>query len=136
MDETQLQNLLDKVIEWASSQGTIVGVALVGSYARGAAKPDSDIDLVILSSEVEDLINNRSWLEKFAQVKSCDIEDWGLVTSLRVHYQDGKEVEFGLASPRWVSLPLDAGTQRVIKEGIKILFDPKGIMEKAVRESG
>ena len=99
MDESQLHILLDKSLKWAISQGTIMGVALVGSYARGSAKPDSDVDLVILSSEVDELINNRSWIEIFGQVKSCVIEDWGLVTSLRVHYQDSKEVEFGLASP-------------------------------------
>jgi len=71
MDESQLKNLLDKVLKWAMSQGAIMGAALVGSYARGTAKPDSDLDLLILSREVDELINNRSWLESFGKVKSC-----------------------------------------------------------------
>ena len=34
---------------WAERRSDIVGVALVGSWARGAASLDSDIDLILLT---------------------------------------------------------------------------------------
>jgi hypothetical protein len=45
------------------------------------------------------------------------------VTSLRVWYADGLEVEFGIADRDWASAPLDAGTRRVLEEGLVVLFD-------------
>jgi predicted nucleotidyltransferase len=46
-----IRNFLDAFIPWASSQADVQGIALVGSYARGAARDDSDIDLVILTHQ-------------------------------------------------------------------------------------
>jgi hypothetical protein len=45
------------------------------------------------------------------------------VTSLRVRYADGLEVEFGIADRTWASAPLDPGTRRVIEDGCIVLFD-------------
>ncbi len=47
----------------------------------------------------------------------------GRVTSLRVWYADGLEVEFAIADRAWASAPLDAGTRRVIEDGCVVLFD-------------
>jgi predicted nucleotidyltransferase len=43
-----VSHVLERVRDWAASQPTIAGVALVGSHARGEARADSDIDLVLL----------------------------------------------------------------------------------------
>jgi len=67
-------------------------------------------------------------------VKSYVVEDWGLVTSLRVYYEDGLEVEYGVTSSQWVNLPLDAGTRRVIADGMQILVDKRGWLCRALRE--
>ena len=40
--------LIAQVVAWAGRQSDIRAVALVGSYARGSAHADSDIDLVLL----------------------------------------------------------------------------------------
>ena len=42
---------LTEVVAWASKQDSVIGVSLVGSYAHGQARPDSDVDLVILSNK-------------------------------------------------------------------------------------
>ncbi len=127
--------LLEAVVGWAEMETSIVGVALVGSHARDAARPDSDVDLVVLVRNPQKFLADTAWLEQFGSVVSCETEDWGRVTSLRVFYGEGLEVEFGLTIPDWAELPVDVGTRRVVSDGMRVLYDPEGILkalEKAV----
>lgn len=41
---------LTELREWAAKQNDITGVLLVGSHARGQAREDSDVDVVILAN--------------------------------------------------------------------------------------
>ncbi len=43
-----VQELLGRVVTWTEQHDEVLGVALVGSQALGTARPDSDVDLVIL----------------------------------------------------------------------------------------
>jgi predicted nucleotidyltransferase len=129
----QVTSLLNDVTKWAESRPEILGVALVGSYARGEAKIDSDVDLVLLASAPKEFIDKSEWTKDFGVVKSYEVEDWGLVTSLRVYYQKDLEVEYGMTSSEWVSEPIDEGTLRVIADGMKILFDRLGLLDRALR---
>ena len=52
-------------------------------------------------------------------------EYYGACTSIRVQYEDGREVEFGIVEPPWISMPLDNGTYRVLSDGYKIIIDKK-----------
>jgi len=120
---------LDSVRQWAGMDGDIRAVVLVGSRARGKARPDSDIDLVILARHPEAYLEN-GFFYLFGSVNSISIEDWGRVTSIRVYYDggcgavaDGLEVEFGLTRPDWVEMPLDSGTRRVLENGFQIVLD-------------
>src|SRR5262245_4869441 len=104
---------LDCVTDWAAHQPTIAAVALVGSHARGEARPDSDIDLVLLCEEPHAFLADTSWIHRFGEVRTCYTEDWGMVTSLCVHYRQSFEVEFALTTLAWAGLPVDPGTQDV-----------------------
>jgi predicted nucleotidyltransferase len=42
--------ILEEVAQWASRRTDIAAAALVGSWARGAARVDSDIDLMFLAA--------------------------------------------------------------------------------------
>jgi len=130
----QVQILLKDVTKWAESNPDILGVALVGSYARDEARLDSDVDFVLLTSAPQDLINKPDWIKEFGLINSYIVEDWGLVTSLRVYYKNGLEVEYGLTSSEWVREPIDEGTRRVIIDGLKILLDKMGLFAQALRE--
>jgi predicted nucleotidyltransferase len=127
----ELTNFLDEVTKWAEECPDIVGLALVGSHARGAGRIDSDIDLVVLCVDPSSLIDRNDWIDRFGEVLDVSTEDYGAVRSLRVFYQDGLEVEFGINTPTWVSVPLDAGTRQVISDGIRILYDPKTLLYEA-----
>lgn len=120
------------VTAWAQSCDKIAGLALVGSFARHKARPGSDIDLVLICYDTCDFLDDVSWVTHFGEVKSLKIEDWGIVTSIRVFYTDGKEVEFGIAPLKWADLPVDPGTHRVVADGMMILDDKRGILKRLV----
>jgi hypothetical protein len=128
---------LEDVGRWAAGAPGVQAVALVGSYAAGRARPDSDVDLVVLLDDPRRLLGERAWLEEFGVVAATAVEDWGAVTSLRVHYAGGLEVEWGLAGVSWAGVgPVDPGTARVVRDGLVPLHDPGGLLarlEAAVR---
>lgn len=129
---------LDQMTEWATNQPAISSVALVGSHARGEAQPDSDIDLVLLGADPQVFLDDPSWIQHFGDVETCQTEDWGMVTSLRVHYRNGWEVEFGMTTPEWAGLPADPGTRSVVLHGMRILWDREGnlgLLQEAVSAS-
>jgi len=125
---------LDAFRCWARAQPDIEAVALVGSYARNAATESSDVDLVILTSEVDRYLRDRSWLSLFGEAAECREEDYGRVTSVRVFYGGGLEVECGFTTPDWAEVPIDEGTLPVVTDGVKILEDPQGIIARMQRE--
>lgn len=131
MTSKDVTELLNAVGCWAPTRSDIACVLVVGSHARGDAAADSDIDFMLLSEDPGGFLEDRSWIETFGAVESCEIEDWGAVTSLRVRYDSGLEVEFGVAHVSWTSVdPLDPGTLRVVGDGWRILFDRHGLLER------
>lgn len=127
------QIFINEVKQWTETNPDITGLALVGSYARNEARADSDIDLVLITSQPRDFIDGPEWINIFGIVRSFKIEEWGLVTSLRVYYEDDLEVEFGLTSSDWTSLPIDEGTRKVISDGMQILFDKEELLGRALK---
>jgi len=129
-----LANKIDRFLieftDWAQAQPDIEAVALVGSYARDAATETSDVDLVVITSQPDRYLGNRGWLERFGQVHRRQIEDYGKLTSIRVWYTDGREVEYGITDESWAALPLDDGTQRVISDGMRVLLERKPILNR------
>jgi len=115
---------------WAERTPDVVGLALARSHARGAAGPDSDIDLVLIGSDCARLLRG-GWATRFGDVKATSVEDYGALKSLRVHFADGLEVEFGIAGRSWAEVPLDRGTRSVVASGFRVLYDPEGLLEAA-----
>lgn len=77
---------------WAATQPDIVAVAIVGSHARGMARPDSDIDVIVIVDDPARYLEMSAWLECFGNLRSVSNENWGLLQSRRAHYVDGMEV--------------------------------------------
>jgi hypothetical protein len=118
-----IKDFIEAVKLWAASKPDVHAVALVGSYARGAAGITSDIDLVIILDDPRGYLENTNWLQSFGMPDRQQLEDYGSVTSLRVWFRDGKEVEFGLTTPAWIKSPLDEGTWQTIRDGILVVFE-------------
>ena len=49
MIDHKLQQIIPAILEWVRLREEITGVALTGSHARGEAREDSDIDLLIFT---------------------------------------------------------------------------------------
>ena len=128
MKNDQIRSFLDEVTSWATAQPDILAITLVGSYARNAAHETSNIDLVIISTCPDQYIEHTDWIHKFGVAEKQQIEEYGLLTSLRVWYMDGREIEFGITDEQWAAIPLDTGSQRVISDGIRILFEKDQIL--------
>ncbi|HEX9332845.1 MAG TPA: hypothetical protein VF896_13215, partial [Anaerolineales bacterium] len=79
-----------------------------------------------LPKYVEDI----QWTEIFGVVDKHQTEDYGKLTSLRVWYQNGVEVEYGITTPDWAATPLDAGTQEVIRGGLTVLFERGNLLSR------
>ena len=128
-----IRDFIDRFVAWASTQPDVHAIALVGSYARAAARDDSDIDLVLLTNHPEKYLADIAWAERFGAVEKHQIEDYGKLTSLRVWYRNGHEVEYGLTTPDWAAQPLDAGTQQVIDDGMLVLFERRVLLSPYIK---
>ncbi len=120
-----LEVFLRAVVEWASEHPGIVAVGLVGSQARGTARPDSDVDLIVIVSDRELFFASTEWINRFGHVYTFRDEDWGRLRSRRVHYMTGLEVEYGFVSDDWANTdPVDRGTKEVVAGGLRCVYDP------------
>jgi predicted nucleotidyltransferase len=113
--------------EWARLQDDIAAVALVGSHARGSARLDSDVDLVILADDPGLYLRDPAWTRQFGSPVRQRVEHYGRLTSIRVWYPGQLEVEFGIADRTWAA---DAGAHDVIASGIRVLFDRGSVLPK------
>lgn len=133
--EQLVDDLLDVVTDWATHRPDVRAVGVAGSWARGEAGPDSDVDLVVLVDDPKSVLASEG--QNTAQAFGVDgqmvIEDWGAVTAIRGYSREGLELEIGITTPAWASVdPLDAGTRKVIRGGFRIVYDPEGLLAAAV----
>jgi len=122
---TQVMNdtmpILDKTVLWSESDPNTLAGVLVGSHARGQARPDSDIDLVFICDDSAKFLESDEWINQFGSYKSINREDWGNVQTRRVFFDSGLEVEFNFTDKEWTKLLLDTGTKAVLENGYQVL---------------
>ena len=83
------QDVLDRFVEELATDRDVVGVFLFGSFARGDSRPDSDIDLLVITSgvfrkeifhidgvELEIFYNNRADTITFWKENRDDFESF------------------------------------------------------------
>jgi len=122
-----LELFLDGVSRWATSEKDIDAVTLVGPHAAGTARPDSDVDLIVLTANSSRYFNDVSWTKDFGTVLTSAREHYESVKSVRVHYDGGLEVEFAFAPLEWADTePPDADTMDIVSRGMVILADKSG----------
>jgi predicted nucleotidyltransferase len=121
--QDRLRRFFLDFFHWLERQPEIKAVAMVGSHARREATNASDLDLIIIATDPTKYFAEPGWVGQFGSVSRTRIEHYGKVTSLRVWYADGLEVEYGLTNESWAAIPLDEGTEKVISDGMQVLFE-------------
>jgi len=120
---------LEAFSAWAAQRPDVRALALVGSWARGTARPDSDVDLVLIVRDPAAYLHDAGWLAAFGALEQASPEDWGLVQAWRVRYRNGLEAEVGITSAAWAAVdPPDPGTARVVHDGLRVLDDREGLL--------
>lgn len=133
MPPRNVEEVLKWAREWAITRADVRGVLLVGSQARNEARADSDIDLVIIVEEKRAYLEELAWLDGLGPRVSFTREEWGVCTSLRVLLPNQLEVELGLVPSEWSRPhPVDPGTERVVRDGARSLYDPRGELERLI----
>lgn len=128
----EVEGVLRAVAAWAAAQPDVCGLALVGSWARGDASMGSDVDLIMLSDDITRFTERDGWWSFLGDAKVVRTQAWGNVVERRLRLASAVEVEFGIAPRAWTQVPLDAGTRRVLSDGVLSLHDPEGLLQMAI----
>jgi predicted nucleotidyltransferase len=130
----EVEALLERAVAWAADREDVVAVALVGSWAREAAQAGSDVDLVVLCDAPASYTEREDWIAGLAPgAELVRTGDWGGVVERRLRLPSGMEIEVGFGLPSWAEpSPVDPGTRRVVRDGVRALHDPHGLLEALV----
>ena len=97
-EAARLDQILEPIMAWARSRPDILGLAVVGSWARGTAGPDSDIDLMLLVPDPEAFRSDRLWPVEIpwgkGHVTGWHDAQYGSVWSRHVKLERSSEIEF------------------------------------------
>lgn len=129
----EVARLLDDIERWARGRNDILGVAVVGSWARGAATMASDLDIVLLTTDPAVYLAPTGWWGFLGPAELVTSKRWGALGERRVALPSGLEIEFGIVEPSWaLADPPDPGTLRVLSDGLDIIFDRDGLLRRLI----
>jgi predicted nucleotidyltransferase len=126
----EVETFVATLADWATERGDVIAVAIVGSWARGAAKRDSDVDLVVLTDNPSAYLEQEDWIAPLAPgAELLRTGDWGAIAERRLVLRSGLEVEVGVGLPSWAeTAPVDPGTFAIVRDGFRPVFDPRGLL--------
>lgn len=102
---------------------------MVGSWARGTARMDSDVDVVVLTDQVRYSVAGV-WTGLLGG-EVLRLSEWGPLREVRLRRPSGLVVEIGVAPVSWADTdPVDAGTRQVVGDGHRIVHDPVGVLAR------
>jgi len=126
-----MDKFLSLLTQWANTDNNIISAVIVGSVARNEARPDSDIDVLIITNEIERYSKDLAWLNNFKRYESIRFEVWGPVHCIRVFF-DECEAEFNFVKPFWAGIPVDPETAKVVSGGITLIKDTNNLVMKLI----
>ncbi len=90
--------------------------------------------MVIITIDPERYVSTDDWAAVLGITAPLESKRWGAVTERRGHAVSGLEIEFGFTASSWATIdPIDEGPLRVVMDGMRVVYDPKGILERLVR---
>lgn len=138
MSPGQAQTLIGGFTDWGQKQRTCHALAVAGSWASNMAWPTSDLDLLILTSDVAGWSAQAGWLSEWVRhlgfpCSGAVLEAHGVARSWRAWLGRDVELELTFAALSWASVsPVDSGTRRVVSDGIRSLVDKDGLLQSVL----
>lgn len=134
--ESEVRELLDDLVAWCSRRADVRAVALVGSWARDDARYDSDVDVVVLTTDRGRFLATDDWALALG-AKVVATRQWGALTERRLIMATGMEVDLGVVDLSWAATtPLDEGTANVARDGLIPVYDPDSLLERLKHAAG
>jgi hypothetical protein len=128
------------VSEWATSQGDIVAVGVVGLWARGDQQDGSDIDIVVVTTNKTTYTATDDWIDSAVGQRMPVVRhaEWGALTERRLQLPSAFEVEMGFVERSWAATdPVDSGTADLVADGgLLPIYDPDGLLAQLARTVG
>lgn len=126
----EVDAVINRFVGFADRHDEVHGLLLVGSWARGEARLDSDVDLVILAAEPS-AFTPDTWIDILEDGHLIRRQHWGPLDEMRIKLSSGLEVEVGVVPLSWAATnPVDSGTHRVVTDGHRILHDRAALLDQ------
>lgn len=134
--EPKVRELLDDLVARCSQRADVRAVALVGSWARDDARYDSDVDVVLLTTDRDRYLATDDWALALG-AKVIATRQRGVLTERRVLMATGVQVDFGVVDLSWAATaPLDEGTAKVARDGLIPIYDPNCLLKHLKHAAG
>ena len=138
VDETRVHEvnaIVSRARNLADAQVEVRAMVVVGSYAYGQPRMDSDLDIVMAVADRNTWLAEDRWAAQLLgrPLQLIREEDWGPLRERRFQTASGFEVEFGLVTGEWFATPVDPGTARVLTDGCRVVGDREGLVREALR---
>lgn len=124
----QTIDFIEDFMRWATKRKDIRATALVGSYAREELEKDSDVDLVIITETPQKYITNTEWARVFGKPITKKVEEYGKLTSLRIWYENGLEIEYGFTTRDWIQSLSEDEMELITEDGLRVLFEKEKLL--------
>jgi uncharacterized protein len=138
MTPETVSTLVFAVAGWVEREPDLRALAVAGSWARGTAQPDSDCDLLILTTRLA-RFRGDTWLGALGleregfRIIACEPAVYGMAQSWHLQLEPGDALELCFADTSWAAAdPVDPGTRWVITDGLRTVVDKDGGFRRLV----
>lgn len=130
--------LLDRIVEWASGRDDVRAAVLIGSRARSQRPADewSDTDVILLATDPDGLVEDATWPHTLGAVGITFVEQTAIpgVRERRVLYANGRDVDFAVV-PVGNTIELAAMAAHVLSRGFRVLVDKDALLGDIVADA-
>lgn len=125
-----MKRIMQNVFEYIHSSGDIKAAVVVGSQVRRNLPADqySDLDIIIVITHPEHLLDSNDWLKHIAEYHISFIEDtfWG-GKERRVMFDNGNDVDFIILNEEQANEIKTPADTAIFMRGFQVIKDEIGI---------